>query len=231
MRDGDIDDILKRSAAAKPDVDPALLARVSESLGATLQPVRPLPSSGVLAGGLFLICAVVAIAGAMLLGPHGIQKMSTAEIGLIFPVLGLLIGLGAAMCVAETIPGSRRPAAPWVLGVGGCAALIAVFGGLSHDYGTERFVAQGMTCLTAGLALAIPVAIGAWWLLSRGFAVNPVAAGWAKGALAGLAGVTMLELHCPNFEAPHVMVWHIAVIPISGAVGAMVGRMNASGSG
>ena len=66
MRDGDIDDILKRSAAAKPDVDPALLARVSESLGATLQPVRPLPSSGVLAGGLSLICAVVAIAGAML---------------------------------------------------------------------------------------------------------------------------------------------------------------------
>jgi hypothetical protein len=29
----------------------------------------------------------------------------------------------------------------------------------------------------------------------------------------------MLELHCVNFEAPHVIVWHIAVLPISAAAG------------
>ena len=84
--------------------------------------------------------------------------------------------------------------------------------------GTERFVSQGMTCLIAGLLFALPASL-AWWLLSRGFAVNSVAAGLAKGTLAGLAGVTMLELHCPNFEAPHVMVWHIAVLPVSAAIG------------
>jgi hypothetical protein len=41
--------------------------------------------------------------------------------------------------------------------------------------------------------------------------------------LAGLAGVTMLELHCSNFEALHVLVWHTLVVPVSGAIGAILG--------
>jgi hypothetical protein len=61
-----------------------------------------------------------------------------------------------------------------------------------------------------------------WWLLRRGFAVNSVAAGLAGGTLAGLAGVTMLELHCANFQALHVLLWHTAVVPVSGAAGALV---------
>ena len=82
-----------------------------------------------------------------------------------------------------------------------------------------------MVCLTAGLLHAVPAALASWLLLRRGFAVNPVAAGLVAGTLAGLAGVTMLELHCANFQALHVMLWHTAVIPVSGAVGALVGRL------
>jgi hypothetical protein len=40
------------------------------------------------------------------------------------------------------------------------------------------------------------------------------------GTLAGLAGLTMLELHCANFQVLHVMLWHTAVMPVSGASGA-----------
>jgi hypothetical protein len=238
MRDGEIDDILKQTAGAKPDVDPALLDRVSRSLGSSLRPVRPMPPAWILTGGLVLICGAVAVAGAVVLGPHGVQKMNAAEIGLIFPVLGILIWLAAKLCVAEAIPGSRRPVDPWVLAVSGCIGLAAVFGLLFHDYRSERFVSQGVACLAAGLALALPASVAAWWLLRRGFAVNSLAAGFAQGALAGLAGVTMLELHCPNFEAPHVIVWHIAVLPVSGAVGMLVaraarerGRRHAAGGG
>jgi hypothetical protein len=43
------------------------------------------------------------------------------------------------------------------------------------------------------------------------------------GTLAGLAGVTMLELHCINLETLHVMLWHTAVMPVSAAAGALVG--------
>jgi hypothetical protein len=219
MRDEDIDDILKQAADAAPEVDPAVLDRVSGALRSSLNPVRPLPPARVLAGGLLLICAAVALAGGMLLGPQGVQKMSGLEIGLIFPILGMLVWVGAVLCVAQAIPGSRRPVAPGKLTVSACIALAVVFGLLFRDYRTERFVSQGVACLIAGLGLALPAALAVWWFLRRGFAVNSVAAGWARGTLAGLAGVIMLELHCPNFEAPHVMVWHIAVLPASAAIG------------
>lgn len=220
MRDRDIDDILKRSAEAKQPVDPAILDQISRSIGASLQPVRALPPSWMLVAGLVLICAVVAIGGAMILGPHGVQKMNAVEAGLIFPALGILVGLASMQCVAEMIPGSPWRMAPWALVVSGCIGLAAVFGLLFHDYATERFVSQGLACLGTGLMHALPASLAAWWILRRGFAVHPIAAGVATGTLAGFAGVTMLELHCANFEAPHVIVWHIAVIPISAALGA-----------
>jgi hypothetical protein len=222
MRDEDIDDILKQEAEAKQGVDPALLNRISMSIGSGLRPVRALSPAWILASGLFLICAVVAVGGAIVLGPHGVQKMSAVERGLIFSILSILVWLAATLCIAEAIPGSRRPMAPWLLVGTGCIGLGAVFGLLFHDYRTERFVSQGLACLRAGLILALPASLAAWWILKRGFAVNPVAAGLATGTLGGLAGVTMLELHCINFEAPHLMVWHIAVMPISGAIGALV---------
>jgi hypothetical protein len=223
VKDRDIDDILKRSAEGARDVDPALLDRVADSMRSSLSPVRPIQAPWILASAVALICVIVALAGAMLLKPHGIQKMNALQIGLIFPVLGILIWIASVLCVSEVIPGSRRPVAPWLLLLSGCLAPAVVFALLFTDYGRERFVSQGMTCLTAGLLHAFPVSVASVWVLSRGFALNSVAGGLAKGTLAGLAGVTMLELHCPNFEAPHVMVWHIAVLAVSGVVGALLG--------
>ncbi len=224
MTDRELDDILKRAAGAKPTVDTALLDRISRSLGTDMRPVEALPASWILTGGLVLVASSVGLAGAMLLGPHGVQKMNAAEIAAIFSLLGILIWLAARLCVAEMIPGSPRPASPGILAAGGCIGLAVVFGLLFHDYRTERFVSQGLACLTAGLVNAAPAALGTWWLLRRGFAVDSGAAGFAAGLLAGLAGITMLELHCPNFEAPHVIVWHIAVLPISGVLGMLAAR-------
>lgn len=224
MRDREIDEILKQAARAPHGVDAGLLERVAGSIGPSFGPVRPRPPAWVLAGALTLICAAVGLAGAARAGLHGIQKLSGLERSLIFPVLGIFIWLAATACVSETIPGSRRRVAPGVLLGAGCVALLGVFAVLFHDYRTEHFVRQGIACLTAGLLHAIPAGIASWLLLRRGFAVNATGAGLVAGTLAGLAGVTMLELHCPNFEAPHVMLWHTAVIPISGGVGAMLAR-------
>jgi hypothetical protein len=124
----------------------------------------------------------------------------------------------------EMIPGSRRRVAPGFLLGAGSLALLAVFAVLFRDYRTERFVSQGVACLTAGLLHAVPAALASWLLLRRGFAVNSIAAAVAAGTLAGLAGVAMLELHCANFEAPHVMLWHTAVMPLCAAAGALLAR-------
>jgi hypothetical protein len=222
VRDGEIDEILKQAARAPHDVDPALLDRAARSIGSSMRPVRPLPPAWVMAGGLVAICADVALAGATRLGLGGVQKLSVLERALIFPALGIFMCLAATAFVGEMIPGSRRRVAPGFLLGAGSLTLLAVFAVLFRDYRTDRFLSQGVACLTAGLLHAIPAALASWLLLRRGFAVNPPGAGLVAGTLAGLAGVTMLELHCANFQALHVLLWHTAVMPISGAAGALV---------
>jgi hypothetical protein len=225
VRDEEIDNILRQAGAAPHDVDPQLLDRIGASIRPSMQPVRPLASTLLLSGGLVAICAAVALAGAARLGFAGLQHLSTWQIALIFPALAIFLLLAAVACVAERIPGRQRRVPPGPLMALGSLALIAVFAILFRDYGTERFLPQGMTCLIAGLAHAIPAALAAWLLLRRGFAVDPVSAGVASGTLAGLAGVLMLELHCANFEAPHVMLWHTAVIWVAAAAGALTARL------
>jgi hypothetical protein len=95
------------------------------------------------------------------------------------------------------------------------------------------FSTQHFNAFHEQLFHAIPAALASWLLLRRGFAVNSVAAGLVAGTLAGLAGVTMLELHCANLQAPHVMLWHTAVMPVSAAAGALLAwlRHSRPGSG
>ena len=101
--------------------------------------------------------------------------------------------------------------------------LLGVFGLVFRDYRTDHFISAGLACLMTGLAVAVPAALLSGLLLHRGFAVNSLAAGLVGGALAGLCGVTLLELHCTNFQGPHVLVWHTAVVPVSAAAGALLG--------
>ena len=224
MRDSDIDGILYQAGKTAPQVDPTLLDRISSEIGTGLQPVRPMPPGWMLGGALVLICAAVGIGGAVLLGMSGLHKMSGVEGGLIFSVLATGIVLSGVACLGEAIPGSRRMVSPAILTAGICAGLVAVFLLVFRDYNTTRFVAQGIPCLRAGLIHAVPTAAAVWWVLRRGFAVNPAASGFARGTLAGLAGVLMLELHCPDFEVSHVIVWHTLVIPISAALAALAAR-------
>jgi hypothetical protein len=222
VRDSDIDKRLEKAAQAPQALDPALLERVAGSIKPSIRPVRPLPPTWVLAGGLVLICGTVGLAGASRAGFYGIEKMDLAERALIFSTLGILAWVAAAEFVSEMIPGSWRRVAPGAVFKIVSLALLVVFAALFRDYRTDHFVSAGLACLLVGLLHAIPTGMIGWLLLRRGFAVNSVAAGLAAGTLAGLAGVTMLELHCANFQALHVLLWHTAVVPASGALGALV---------
>ncbi|HTP34096.1 MAG TPA: NrsF family protein [Candidatus Acidoferrales bacterium] len=218
------EEILNRAAGAPHEVDPALLARISDSLVSGLRPVRPLPPAWVLASALFAITAAVALAGGTALGLKGIARLNALEITSIFGVLGAFTWISAVHCVAETTPGSRRRLSSGTVLAAGSLVLAGVFALLFHDYRTTRFVHQGLVCLTLGLAHGLAAGLAGWLVLRRGFAVNPMAAGLAVGTLASLAGVGMLELHCPNLETLHVVVWHTAVIPVSAFAGVLLAR-------
>ncbi len=223
MKNEEIDEILGREASH--EVDPALLNRVIASIGASLQPVRPMGAPWILAAALLLICVALAATGAAVFGVNGIPNLSGAQMAAIFPALGIFIWLAALISAGEMAPGQRRWMNPALLLVLVMAGFLAVDAILFRDYGTDSFVAQGVPCLRAGLVIAVPTGVASWLVLRRGFAVDWTAAGLAAGTLAGLAGLTMLEIRCPNFHALHVMVWHTAVIPISAIVGSLMARL------
>src|SRR5271165_4619915 len=236
MPDRKIDEILER-ATIEHALDPALLSRVSTAMTASLRPVRPMAAAPVLALQLLSISVLLAVASAWWLGSYGIRKMDVAEIGSIFPALLIFTWLAALLSVAETTPGGLRWKNPKIMEPvmrnRGMLLLVVIliWTGVAavffHDYDLGSFVPQGTSCLRAGLAVALPAGAASWLILRRGYAVSPVGAGLAAGTLAGLAGLIMLELHCPNFRAPHVMVWHTAVVPVSAFAGAVLARIAA----
>jgi hypothetical protein len=225
MNDRDIDDILGRAADASSEVDPALLRRISASMASSLQPVRPIAPSWLLALGLVLVSLAMAILSASLLGMHGLRKLGTVQIGSIFTVLGILALLVSITSVSAMTPGSKHWVSSFTLLAIGLAAWLAADALLFRDYQMGRFVPEGVRCLLAGLIVAAPTGVLCWLILRRGFAVNPASAGLAAGTLAGLAGLVMLELHCAIVLAPHIMTWHTAVVPISALVGMVVAQI------
>lgn len=223
MSDRRLDDVLRRASERPRDTDPRLLAAITDSIKPTLRPVKPLPATWILASSLAAICTLVAIVGAARVGFYGFGELGALARWLIFSTLGILIYVMATAFADEMIPGSRRLARASTLLASTTAALLIVFASLFHNYQTHHFLSAGLTCLKAGLLLAIPAGLLAWLVLRRGFALNPVVAGTVGGALAALAGVGMLELHCNNFQALHILVWHTAVVPAAAALGAAVG--------
>ena len=225
VRDGEIDEVLKKATGRAPEIEASLLQRLADSIQPSMRRVLPLPRTWMLAGGVVLICGAVALAGGARAGFNGFEKMDLRERALIFATLGILAWVAGTEFVNEMIPGSRRRiTACWLLGLGS-VVLVGVFALLFRDYHTERFVSAGVICLFTGVLHAIPAGLLSWLVLRRGFAVNSVSAGLVAGTLAGLAGVGLLELHCPNFQAIHILVWHTAVLVVSAGLGALLGRL------
>jgi len=223
MTDDDVDTVLQKASGGTPEVEPALLKRIADSITGSLRPVRPLPPPWVLTGGLALICAVVAVVAAARAGFYGAEKLGLWERAMIFSTLGILVWVVGKELVSQVIPGSRQNFSGVALLVTISVSLLGVFALVFREYHTDHFFSAGIACLRTGVLLALPAALLSWRVLRRGFAVNPAAAGLVGGTLAGLCGVTLLELHCANFQALHVFVWHVAVVPVSAAIGTFAG--------
>lgn len=223
MKNDEIDEILKNAVPAPQRPRPEALQRVADAIRPSLRRVRPLAPGWVTTGGLFLVCASVSLTGALRTGFFGFQKMDLAERGVIFSALAALLWAAANEFTSAMVPGSRRRVASSTLLLICCGGLAGAYVLLFHDHSTDGFVPVGLGCLWAGLQHAVPAALLSWLIVRRGFPMNAAAAGLVAGTLGGLAGVGMLELHCPNFETAHLVVWHTAVVPVTAVLGALVG--------
>jgi hypothetical protein len=225
VKDEEIDVVLRRASETLPDLKPETRQRVAGSIKASVRRVRPLPPTWIITVGLVLVCAAVSLAGAAHAGFDGIRKMDPVERTIVFSTLLALAAAAGAGFVHQMVPGSRRRLSPHALVTIICLLLLGMFALMFRDYHTTHFLSEGIACLLTGVLFALPAGVLSWLLLRGGFAVNPVSAGLIAGTLSGLAGLGMLELHCDNFQAAHLLLWHTAVVPVSGAAGALAAWM------
>jgi hypothetical protein len=225
MTPDEIDKILAKATdrAPSPVADRAAIQRIEGAILQDLRPVRPLAPAWVFMAVLIVLFAAFAAATASALGLHGIHALSEGQLAVIFPTLLAAAWLSAVACEREMRPasGSHLGAAALIFTAGGFAAVISQ---IFHGYGSEHFVSEGIPCLVAGLCVAIPTGVAIAWIVRRGFVLDWSSAGIAAGTLAGLTGLAMLELHCPNLKAIHVMVWHVAVVIVTGILGFVIGK-------
>lgn len=220
MKPDEMDRIIEQAAGriAAHEEDSRVVENVESLLLKDLRPVRPLASVWWFSALLVGLFAFFAILSGSVLGLHGIRALSPSQMAWIFSAL-----LGTAMIAAVASAREMRPASGVRFGyfvpVIANALFLIVFATLLTGYGMQNFVAEGIPCLVAGLSVSLPTAVAIALILRRGFILDWKKAGTVGGTLAGLAGLGMLELHCANLKAIHVMAWHVAVVVVSGTAG------------
>jgi hypothetical protein len=145
--------------------------------------------------------------------------MSLVQVLSILGALGACAFLLASSLVSQMVPGSLHRFRPELLPVAVVATLSVVAGILFQFGDAARFWARGWSCLRMGVPFALLAAGPLWVVLRRGAILSPRAAGAAAGLLAGLAGTTVLEIHCPNLDLSHILIWHVGVSVIGSLFG------------
>jgi len=228
VNDDEIEDLFRSLPLNRSEggLDSALLERIRKPILADVKPVRPLPSATALATAFCLLFAAATALGTYFLGFAGLHALSLLERVAIYGFL-LALAIAAAFAIASRMrPGARGILPGWALPAIAFAAFEGLFFVLFQNYRLGHFMHSGLICLRAGLLCALPAALLTPLLLRRGYVVAPVSTGAAVGVGAGLVGLTVIEFHCPIETFPHVAVWHVAIMLISAAVGALSGILS-----
>jgi hypothetical protein len=224
-RDDDIIEALRtmegvQAGSERPSPE-LVMAMAKQALTRSLQPVRPLPSDGVLIV-LVLGCFVVfCLLVASLFGMYGYHHLSVYQKLAYYAAIVLSAITVSAALVLELIPGSLRTVQPGLLLLIPTAGTALVTIALFPRGDFYQFAHIGYPCLRMGTICA--VLAGALWygLLRNGFSSAPMRTAAAGGVLAGLAGFGVLALHCPILNYAHILVWHGGAIALAliGGVG------------
>jgi hypothetical protein len=210
--------------AAGPVAPPETqLKRIQARILENLKPVRPLAPSllFLFACAIIFIC-IVAI-GAAPLEMHGWGALSTAQRIAVFATLAASAVLLAVSMVGQMVPGSKYAFAPAALPTTILAALLIVLATAFQPREEPAFVADGLVCMRSGFTYSIPAAFLFWLVVRRGAILYPKLVAATAGGLAGLAGLSVLELNCSNLNVFHVLLWHWGVVLISSFAGALLG--------
>ncbi len=204
-------------------LSPEVLRQIERGIIADLHPVRPLaPARYLFAVFVGIFMSIVAL-GVYRMGAFAIAVMSPLQASAILGALAASAGLLAYSLIQQMVPGSRHHIPPRWLAAGIVVSLafaIAVLFQFHHD---RNFWTNGWACLRAGTPIGIIAAIPIWLVLRRGAILSPGMTGTATGLFAGLVGTSVLEIHCPNVDAWHILVAHLGVSVLCALAGLVVG--------
>jgi hypothetical protein len=205
------------------DFPEVLQGRIEAAILPGLRPVSPLPDVWRVAGALLLgSIAVIAIAN-WRLGVEGWDARNGLQSAVDFSLLGISVLALAILLAQQMMPGSRYRAAAWVWLAAPVVALVAAVTLLYGDEWKPDYAAWAVNCLKIATACAAASAPLFWLALRRGFSLHPTAHGATAGLLAGLVGVSVLEIYCPYLDRFHILVSHIGAAVIAALAGAAFG--------
>jgi hypothetical protein len=202
---------------------PATMRYIAESIATDLRPVRPMAPAGYFFGAFLGIIVSIAALAVYRMGAHAIAVMTPLQSVAILGALVVSTGLLTYSLVQQMVPGSRHRIPPRLLPVVITISLtiaIAVLFQFQHE---QNFWPGNWACLRAGTPIAVLASIPLWLTLRRGAVLSPGMTGAATGLLAGLVGTSVLEIHCPNLDASHILISHLGVAMLCALAGLLIG--------
>ena len=202
----------------------SLLRRIQTGILEDLKPIRPLAPFPILLFGCAIVFLSVTAVGVLLLGMNGWGALSLVQRIVVFVTLAASAVLLAISMVRQIVPGSKHIFAPAVLLVTILVVLIMVIAVTFRSQQESAFLRSGVMCMKSGLKYSMPTAFLLWFILRRGAVLYPKLIGAVAGGLAGLAGLSVLELNCPNLNVLHILIWHGGGVAVSSIGGALLGN-------
>jgi hypothetical protein len=203
-------------------VDSSQIDRLQKMIVGDLRPVRPLLPPWVFLAAFALVFVALSYLGMWYLGPYGWFMLMPGQKIAVFSSLAASAGLLAFSLARHMVPGQKSPLHPGLLPIGLFVLQCLVVAGVFQVRTDPHFLQAGEACLKAGVPYAIPAAFVFWLILRRGAILSPRLVGAITGMLAGLVSTTVLEVHCPDLNLWHILVWHVGIALLGSLAGLLV---------
>jgi len=211
-----------REAQRSETTPPEFVQHLEERMLEGLRPVQPMRQHYLFLGFAAVVVSVVGIA-VLRIGAFALVAMSPFQTAAVLCALAGAAVLLADSVVRQMVPGSKHHVEPKILPFLILASLLILILLLFQFHHERHFWRNAWRCMQPGASIGMVAAVPFWYLLRQGAVLSPRVTGVSTGVLAGLVGASVLEIHCANLSAAHIVVSHLGLPLLGSVVGYAIG--------